>query len=70
MTPDQMEAESWKYTRVLMLIHLSSGNYALFGPDRKLITFVSEVDLLEAIKAYQPPAPEPSPHIDPGEYDL
>lgn len=36
MTTDEQEAESRKYSDVAMVLRLSSGNFAIFGPNRKL----------------------------------
>jgi len=41
MTPDEQEAESRKYGPLALLLPLSSGNFAVFGPNRKLYTIVS-----------------------------
>jgi hypothetical protein len=41
MTVDEQEAESRKYADVAMVLRLNNGNFAFFGPNRKLYMIVS-----------------------------
>jgi hypothetical protein len=45
MTEDEQEAESRKYGAVAMVLRLESGNFAVFGPGRKLYMIVRWMDI-------------------------
>ena len=53
MTEDEQEAESRKYGAVAMILRLESGNFAIFGPGRKL--YCIAVDPLDFVKLFLSP---------------
>lgn len=46
MTTDEQEAESRKYGAVAMVLRLESGNFAIFGPNRKLYNILPDTELM------------------------
>ena len=49
MTVDEQEAESRKYGPVMMVLPLSSGNFAIFGPNRKLHMIGQAMDVISCL---------------------
>lgn len=48
MTEDEQEAQSRKYADVAMVLRLKNGNFAVFGPNRKLFV-ITEQNTLDSL---------------------